>query len=127
MVSLAGVVSLLGADVSCPHAHATATATSIRHGYRIRRGAISHASRAVNFLRARDGALTAVPARRRREIRRRRGTRLADAVVWLALDRQAADGAALERVLPELEAVLRFTQELHDRLEAAGVAGMARA
>ncbi len=47
--------------------------------------------------------------------------------MWLALDHGPAKGEGMESVLPRLEAVLRFTEELRGRFVATGVDGIAGA
>lgn len=42
----------------------------------------------------------------------------------MALDGDPGDGGGVERVLPRMEAVLRFTQEVNARLAAIGVDGV---
>lgn len=49
---------------------------------------------------------------------------LDNAAVWMALGRESADGEGMERVLPQLEAVLQFTQEVNGRLAVIGVDGI---
>jgi hypothetical protein len=44
--------------------------------------------------------------------------------VWTALGREPADGEGVESILPELQAVLEFTQELNRRFASAGVDGI---
>ncbi len=44
--------------------------------------------------------------------------------VWFALERIDGSGDGVEGVLPQLEAILRFTHELEQRLVAAGVDGL---
>jgi len=44
--------------------------------------------------------------------------------VWIALERDDGNGNRVEGVLPQLEAILRFTHELDQRLVAAGVDGL---
>jgi len=44
--------------------------------------------------------------------------------VWFALDGDDGSGNGLEGVLPQLEALLRFTHELDQRLVAVGVDGL---
>ena len=44
--------------------------------------------------------------------------------VWFALERDDGSGNGVEGVLPQLEAILRFTHELDQHLVAAGVGGL---
>jgi len=49
---------------------------------------------------------------------------LARLPVWLALDGDGGDPDPLERVLPQLEAVARFADELRSRVAADGIDGI---
>lgn len=47
--------------------------------------------------------------------------------MWFALEPGPADGEGAAGVLPQLEAVLRFTRELQERLATVGVDGVSGA
>src|SRR3989442_1632769 len=75
---------------------------------RIRASAISHGSGTVNFARPR--------ARRRRCVRLARRLLPEATAMWFLLDREPGEGDGAEQVLPALEAIARFTEELRHRL-----------
>ena len=50
---------------------------------------------------------------------------LASFPMWFLVDEDANDGEGMERVLPQLKAIVQFTEGLEQRLAAEGVDGVA--
>src|SRR5438128_11373896 len=90
---------------------------------RVRRTAIPQAWGAVNFARPRVVPLTARGARRRHRARVCVARRLLaePTAMWFLLDRGLAEADGAEQVLPALEAIAQFTEELRRRLGGAAV------
>src|SRR3989454_8206005 len=93
---------------------------------RIRASAISQAFLAVNFARPCVGRLTPSGAWRRVCARLRVARRLLPeaTAMWFLLDRGLAEGDGAEEVLPALEAIAQFAEELRHRLAGDGVDGI---
>src|SRR5262245_27334958 len=102
------------------HAGASAaSSTSAPTRLRIRRSAIPQGSRAVNFARRCDAASSGTSrAGRARGVRRLAQALLARdrRAMWMALGRNHRSHGRMEEVLPGLEAIAQFAEELRGRL-----------